>query len=110
MLVVAVVVLRMGLSIVARVTDACFLLRMVGVVCVVASVVVVVGVGTDSSKVTRCWLILVGAGMLFSIASIFSSASSWAAPFWFLWPLIAWVRSSIAFVRVSVGVSVGWVM
>ena len=110
MLVVAVAVLRMRLSIVALVTDACFLLRMVGVVGVVAGVVVVVGVGTDSSKVTRCWLILVGVGMLFSVALSFSSASIWAAPFWFLWPLIAWVRSSIAFIRVSIGVSVGWVM
>lgn len=49
-------------------------------------------------------------GMLFSISSIFSSASISAAPLTFLLPFSACVRSSKAFTIVSAGVTVGWVM
>ncbi len=54
------------------------MVRLIGVGGVNVGVGAASGIGTDSSKVTCRWLILVGDGKLLSIASIFSSASIWA--------------------------------
>jgi hypothetical protein len=68
------------------------------------------GGAADSSKVTHVVFVVFVVGMLFSILSIFSNASICAIPFWFLLPLSACVRLSIAFTIVSAGIKVGWVI
>ncbi len=68
------------------------------------------GGAADSLKVTCVVFVVFVVGMLFRISSFFSNASIRAIPFWFLLPLSACVRLSIAFTVVSAGIKVGWVM